>query len=468
MTVDDQVRGAFAGAADTARRALADGASGAVFGVATIDGTHERIAVGSTSPDGGHPVGPSTPFCTASTTKPISGTALGALLDAGAIGWHDPIEDHLGGLRLPAGLLDVRRPTVAEVATHTAGLGTHARFFYADETEPVPVSEAVATLARQAFAPGDRWRYSNLGYGVLETALAHAAREPFADLVARTVFAPLGMAHSTIGGPEGPDGAARRLGTGGVPYPPYITDHPAASEAWCSIDDLLRFGLAHARRDLLDAATHALLATPHAPRQPNGGAYAAGWVQREFGPERTVVLLHAGSMGGVIAHLAVVPDLGVVIAGAANAATGAVGDALFEVLTAALPAAHRPVDPPPAPFSAPPPEVVGSWNGQLQVDAAEQLAFALHLPLTGPIEAELAGERVRVLSARAGATDVTGYAPFRARPRWAPSAAVFELALVPGPGPEHLHGALTAHHHDPSGRDRVRDSVSYPVLVQRA
>jgi hypothetical protein len=275
------------------------------------------------------------------------------------------------------------------------------------------------------------------------------------------------MRHSSIGGDEGPDGAATRLLTDGTASPPYVTDHPAASEAWCSLDDLLAFGLAHARGDLLSPSMHRFLATAHAPRQANEGAYAVGWVQREFGPDRTVVLLHAGSMGGVVAHLAVVPGLGLAVAGAANASTGAIGDAVFEVLEATVPAYHRPPQPAATTYAAPPPELEGAWTGELQVDSDERLPLRLHLPAEGAVTADLAGERVRVIAPRVAAADVTGYAPFSARLRWAPPSAVFEIALVTGPGSEQLRGVLTAHHHDPTGKDRVRDSVSYPALLRR-
>jgi CubicO group peptidase (beta-lactamase class C family) len=439
---------------------------GAVFGVALATGLRRVLTAGVADSATGRPVTADTPFCMASTTKPITATLLGDLLDRGLIHLDDPIGDHLGDAHLPRGLVDFREPTVGEVASHTAGFGTHARFFYDDEDEPVAVEDAIRTLARPMFEPGRDWRYSNLGYGVLQVALAHVGEQTFTDAVAERVFRPLGMFHSSIGGGEGPDGAATRHAASGAPYPPYVTDHPAASEAWCSIDDLLTFGLAHARADLLRPSTHALLGSPRAPRQPNEGAYALGWIHREFGPERISLLIHAGSMGGVSAHLAVVPELGLVVAGAANVGTGVVSDAVMGVLEALVPHYHRPADLTPEPFRPPDEGACGRWVGDMLVDDHTMLQVVLDVSVDRTITITLGTETVDVLAPRCGANHITGYALLVNRPRYTPPSAAWELAL--DVLDDTAHGSLTAHHHDPSGASRVGNSVSYAVRLVRS
>jgi tetratricopeptide (TPR) repeat protein len=49
-----------------------------------------------------------------------------------------------------------------------------------------------------AFPTGERWGYSNLGYGLLGLALERAAGRPYEQLLRQYVFTPLRMTHSTV------------------------------------------------------------------------------------------------------------------------------------------------------------------------------------------------------------------------------------------------------------------------------
>ena len=355
------LRGAAATAVERVRDAIAEGSlPGAAFGVAHVDeGVVVAEALGRADAVDGTPVTLATPFCLASTTKPIAGTVLGALLEARMVSLDDPVRRWVP--ELPSALFPGPEVDVRAVATHTAGLGVHHRFFYDDERPSVSVAHAVRTLARPALPVGRQWRYSNLGYGVLQLVLERASGESMASLVRRTVFSPLGMHESSWGEPCGPPGAAARHLSAGERYPGYVTDHPSASEAWCSIGDLLAFGLAHARRSLLGSNTHDLLATPSAPPQPDGAAYALGWVTRE--PDGVRLLIHGGRMGGVGAHLVVVPEAGLVVAGLANAETDRLAEAVGLVLSAARPG-YRPPEPvPPWSVGKPPRALARRWEG---------------------------------------------------------------------------------------------------------
>lgn len=316
--------------------AVAEGSvPAAAFGVGDADtGVVHSAAYGAATLD--------TPFCLASTTKPITTTVLGALVDQGRISLDTPA--HTLVPEMPAALSDGPTVTMRHLAAHTAGLGVHHRFFYDDERTPVEVIDAVRLLARPVFPVGTQWRYSNLGYGVLQVAMERSTGRSMADLVTAEVFGPLGMAHSGWGEPTGPDGAMMRHLSVDETYPGYVTDHPPASEGWCSIGDLLTFGLAQVRRSLLRPGTHDLLAEPAAPMQPDGAAYALGWVTRHYGSHR--VLIHAGRMGGVGAHLAVVPSLGVVVAGLANIETECLAEAVGLVLADVVPGYAPPAGPP--------------------------------------------------------------------------------------------------------------------------
>jgi CubicO group peptidase (beta-lactamase class C family) len=52
------------------------------------------------------------------------------------------------------------------------------------------------------FKPGERFSYSNIGYGVLGVALSRAANEPFIEMVEEKIFKPLQMENSFFVVPE--------------------------------------------------------------------------------------------------------------------------------------------------------------------------------------------------------------------------------------------------------------------------
>ncbi len=366
----------------------------------------------------------------------------------------------------PAALVAGAEPTIRHIADHSAGLGPHHRFFYADEREPVSVESAVANLARPGVAAGRRWSYSNLGYGVLQLALERAAGSPMHLLAQRHVFDPLVMTSSGWGGLVGPDRAAVRCGSDGQLLPPYITDHPPASEGWSSIDDLLTFGMAHAGGSLLDTETHQLLATPSAPTQPDAGTYALGWVVRDFGQTR--LLIHAGQMGGVAAHLVVSPTHGLVVAALANTETGRLGEAVGTVLSAVVPGWHPPIAPDAG--AAQPTDLSAAcrWRGVVAI--GDDTVYAVLDARGADVEFVLGDQRSRVVMARLATDHVTGHVNMSVDHPLVPAASMIHLDLVPdsGSAPESvLSGHVVFACYPTEERPRQGDAVSFAARLTR-
>jgi CubicO group peptidase (beta-lactamase class C family) len=95
--------------------------------------------------------------------------------------------------------------------------------------------------------PGEFFDYSNLGYDILGEIVAHAAGKDLATFMRDEIFKPLGMMHSTLGvdttatpAPAVPYFWVR----GRVPHPLQVL---AASTAYSSVHDLVRFGQMHAK-----------------------------------------------------------------------------------------------------------------------------------------------------------------------------------------------------------------------------
>ena len=49
-----------------------------------------------------------------------------------------------------------------------------------------------------AFAPGEKWNYSNLGYVTLGILIHKVSGEFYGDLLQKRIFGPLGMKHTRI------------------------------------------------------------------------------------------------------------------------------------------------------------------------------------------------------------------------------------------------------------------------------
>lgn len=480
-------------------RAFADGAAvltsaveagelpGAAFAVASVDGGVRHVVAGLADVGAGRAVTVDTPFSLASTTKPIAATVLGALVDAGVLAWDDPVD-------LPRGLLPAGRPpTLLEVAAHTAGLGTHHRFAYVDEltderaawSASDAVRSAVASFARPVLPPGWQWRYSNLGYGVLQLVAEQASGASMGVLVQRHVFDAAGMTTAGWGSPTGPARAAVRYGAERRAYPGYTTDHPCASEAWCGIDDLVRFGLAHATGSLLTEATCAVLGSPAAPRQADGGAYGVGWVTRDVGRDGVRLLVHAGRMGGVGAHLAVVPSLGLAVAALANAETDRLGEAVATVLRAVIDGYAPPAPAPGWRGGAAHPSLRARWEGELLLGDDRSPAV---LDASGDtITLEIDGENTPLVSPHLQPHLVAGHANLALRARLAPAGSILHLDALPArvvgdelapcdpadagaaaEAPDAIIGALVAARYPSPDRPRQGDAVSAALLLRRA
>jgi CubicO group peptidase (beta-lactamase class C family) len=266
------------------------------------------------------PVSPHTPFSLASVSKPITATALMALVRRGEIDLDRPIEDYLGGLRITGHGGDPSRATVRRVASHTAGLPIHFRFFEEGLEQP-PVEETVGRYALIAHPPGTRYHYSNLGYRLLERSLEVVAGDPLAEVIRREVFVPLGMTDSGLPSDGEIDGrpVAPRTGRDGKPLTFYHSDHPGGSDIYASVHDLVRFAALHLgtllpdQEEILDSRSRGAMRRPGLPRLREPEHYAVGWVVEGDRPANTVIRM-TGGMPGTRTALYLLPQRRVAVA----------------------------------------------------------------------------------------------------------------------------------------------------------
>jgi CubicO group peptidase (beta-lactamase class C family) len=190
----------------------------------------------------------------ASTSKPLTATGLMVLIQAGKVDLDRPINDYLGSAKVYARVGDAAQATVRRVANHSSGLPLHYQFFYADEPyRPPPMDETILRYAHLVTIPGEKYEYSNVGYGILGHVIARVSGKPYADFMREEVFVKLGLTHTSVGPCARPEEAcATRYGSNGGIIPVTDFDTPAAGAIYASAHDLVRFALFHLKAHLAD------------------------------------------------------------------------------------------------------------------------------------------------------------------------------------------------------------------------
>ncbi len=152
------------------------------------------------------PMTPETIINIASITKTVTNAAILQLRDAGRFTLDDPINDYL-----PSGVVHPRYRetpiTFRHLLTHTAAVADGDAYdaSYACGDPKVPLGEWIegyftpggryydAGQNFQDWAPGEKYSYSNLGYGLLGSLVEIISGQSLADYTRRHLFEPLAM-----------------------------------------------------------------------------------------------------------------------------------------------------------------------------------------------------------------------------------------------------------------------------------
>jgi len=360
-----------------------------------------------------------TMYALASISKPLTATGLMILVERGLIDLDASINDYLGEVKLQARVGDAAEATVRRVTSHTAGLPLHSQHFYDDEPHrPPPMDETIHRYGNLVTAPGERYQYSNLGYGLLSDVISRASGKsadrlyPYADFMREEVFAPLGMDHTSVHvGPGLEEGRAVKYTPDGLVVPPYDSDSPGASAIYSSAHDLVRFAMLHLKNDLPDQRAIITAAAIDAMQNPSpetgptrewereGSGYGIGWFigVTEDGLR---VIQHSGGTVGVSTVLALVPEENLAVSVLSNTQSPWPDTILIEIVCTLLsgqpeeflPPVNGTADEPPF---VPLPELVGSWEGLVHTYEGE-VPLVLEIGESGGIYATL-GEQPRTL-----------------------------------------------------------------------
>jgi CubicO group peptidase (beta-lactamase class C family) len=227
------------------KRALERPIAGLSIALARSGVVFESRSFGLADVDRQTPVGPQTIFHVDSVSKNIGAAVMLRLAEQGRLSLDDDIATYV-----PEAPTGGRHVTIRQLLTHTSGLFSVTSVPDAEANELRDLSHAqVLDLIRGRppdFAPGTSWRYSNTGFYLVGMAVERITGMSYAAYLREQVFAPLGMASSSLcTATDDVPGLARgydvRAGTL-APAPPASWALPFAGGGVCSTaEDLLRW-----------------------------------------------------------------------------------------------------------------------------------------------------------------------------------------------------------------------------------
>ena len=276
----------------------ASGVPGLSYAVVTDGEITSAGARGVAKVGGDTKVTPDMPFSTGSITKSVTALAVMQLVEAGQVDLDAPVSQYLDALTgQPAGVVTVR-----QLLSHTSGFSTlQGNASHTDTTgdqdELARLVDSLATLA-PAYAPGERWEYSNTNYQILGRLIEVVSGQEYQAYVTDTILEPVGMADSFMADGEVHD----EMATGHRPWfgtkrpvPDTRTDRATASQGGliASANDLARYlqMMMNGQDDVLSAAGKAQMMRPASPASP---FYGFGW----FIDSSTGTVRHSGSTPG--------------------------------------------------------------------------------------------------------------------------------------------------------------------------
>ena len=299
-------------------------------------------------------------FRIASHSKTFTATAVMQLVEARKLRLDDTAGEHVAAL---AGSPIADR-TLAELLAHGGGVvrDSHDATFWGLERE-FPDEDALIAACLDApdvLEPNERFKYSNIGYGVLGLVLEAVTGRPYAEYVEENVVARLGLENT---GAELDDTRSGEYATGytglevddrRLPIDRVDTRALAAATGfWSTAEDLCAYAAGHVLGDerLLADASKRRMHRGEWEIPETGDRYGLGLDIQKIGERRMVG--HAGGFTGHITRTLVDPVDGLTVAVLTNAIDGPARElvqGIVKLVDAALANAKAPSEENHAPF----------------------------------------------------------------------------------------------------------------------
>jgi D-alanyl-D-alanine-carboxypeptidase/D-alanyl-D-alanine-endopeptidase len=320
--------------------------AGIVIGT-SVDGGRTVISGGLSSwRVGGAPVDETSVFEIGSVSKVFAGLALAEAVAAGEARLDQEVGTLLPDDPPAIGLEALPSITLAELATHSAGLPEYpaATPWWTALTSDNPWAELderelLSSLSAAAGAiPRERsYRYSSFGFTLLSYLLERATGEAYPRLLERRLSEPLGMTRTQVPLPGSTLPGLVEGHTHGRPVPHWIGHRWAGAAGVVStVPDLLTFAEAHwSGPGGSIAEALAMAAADHGPAAGTR-RMGLGWHIRDEG-DGPRILYHSGSTLGFYAYVGLAPGARVAVAVLANSSdptAAAIGVRVLDALVA--------------------------------------------------------------------------------------------------------------------------------------
>jgi len=295
---------------------------------------------GQADPEAGLRAGADSVYRVGSISKLFTDVALMQLVEEGALGLDDPLEQHLPGAA-PRNPFD-GEITLRQLTSHSAGLVREPPVgSYFDATSPT-LQATVDSLRDTVLVsePGTRIKYSNAGLAILGRVLEAHDQRPYAELMRARVLAPLGLSDATF---ELTPGIEQRLVKSRMwshdgrsfPAPTFDLGIAPAGNLYASVLDLAAFLVAMASGGegrvgrVLEPETLKQMWSPTLRPDGRPSNIGIGFLLGELAGRRRVG--HNGAVYGCASELWFLPDeqLGVAVScstDVANATTRHISD----------------------------------------------------------------------------------------------------------------------------------------------
>jgi CubicO group peptidase (beta-lactamase class C family) len=253
----------------------------------------------------GRPVDPDkTLFRPGSISKLFTWTSVMQLVAAGKIDLDADINRYLD-FKVPP--YDGKPITMRQLMTHSAGFADASKDLFPPDLKHLKTLSQLGQVPMPAriFPPGATPAYSNYGASLAGYIVQRVSGERFEDYVARHIFAPLDMTHSTFEQPL-PKGWSANMSKGyrtasGHPGPYELVQMPPAGALATTGSDLSRFMIAHLQdgefqgQRILDAKTAQYMHSLQFQPMPQLPGMDLGFYQEPANGHR--VIGHAGDTG---------------------------------------------------------------------------------------------------------------------------------------------------------------------------
>lgn len=253
------------------------------------------------------PVKPETIFQSGSVGKQFTAMAVMTLVDEGKINLDEKISKYLG--EVPDSWKNI---TVRHLLTHTGGMTDYPQDFnfWRDYTEDelLKLTQGVPT----AFAPGEKWQYSNLGYQTLGILIRKVSGKFYGDLLQERVFKPLGMTTARIISEADiiPNRAMGYVLQGGeLKHQSWVAptvNTTADGALYLTVLDMIKWDAALNERKIIKKESYDQMWTPVKLNSGQTHPYGFGWMFAKANGHQ--IIEHGGAWQGFKAHIARYPD----------------------------------------------------------------------------------------------------------------------------------------------------------------